>query len=285
MKKLTTSLGLNGTRLNVLGLTALGLTTLLSSNVWAGDKGNQISFGDDNQCQVSLNYDVAVEPRKLVISEAQKEVYRIEQGKLYVEGNEVELDSEQQQLVNQYAADVSKQLPEVIDLVHDAVDIASTAVSMALTPLLGDAAGAKIDAMMASLSERIDTVAYQHGDRFYLGATESSLEETFGKEFEQEMEQLVQSSIGSMMMSLGSEMMSGDGDSFEEKMQSFSAKMEKVGEDIETQIEQQADELDERANLLCDNFQQLAALEQQLHQQVPQLNKYPLMNLQQQQLK
>ncbi|WP_110458520.1 YggN family protein [Shewanella algidipiscicola] len=261
--------------------TSLGLCALLavSSSVQASEKGNHFSFSNDNsQCEVSLNYDVAVEPQKLVISEAEKEVYRIEVGKLYVDGVEVQLDAKQRTLINQYADEVSRQLPEVIDLVHDAVSIASTAVSMALTPLLGDASGAKIDEMMTGLSQRIDTVAYQNGDKFYLGATESSLEETFGQEFEQQMEQLVQSSIGSMMMTLGSEMMKGDGDSFEQKMQAFATKMDNVGKDIEVQIEQQSNDLQQRADKLCDDFQQLVALESQLRQQVPELTAYPLMN-------
>ncbi|GIU42441.1 YggN family protein [Shewanella algidipiscicola] len=261
--------------------TSLGLCALLavSSSVQASEKDNHFSFSNDNsQCEVSLNYDVAVEPQKLVISEAEKEVYRIEVGKLYVDGVEVQLDAKQRTLINQYADEVSRQLPEVIDLVHDAVSIASTAVSMALTPLLGDASGAKIDEMMTELSQRIDTVAYQNGDKFYLGATESSLEETFGQEFEQQMEQLVQSSIGSMMMTLGSEMMKGDGDSFEQKMQAFATKMDNVGKDIEVQIEQQSNDLQQRADKLCDDFQQLVALESQLRQQVPELTAYPLMN-------
>lgn len=261
--------------------TSLGLCALLavSSSVQASEKDNHFSFSNDNsQCEVSLNYDVAVEPQKLVISEAEKEVYRIEVGKLYVDGVEVQLDAKQRTLINQYADEVSRQLPEVIDLVHDAVSIASTAVSMALTPLLGDASGAKIDEMMTGLSQRIDTVAYQNGDKFYLGATESSLEETFGQEFEQQMEQLVQSSIGSMMMTLGSEMMKGDGDSFEQKMQAFATKMDNVGKDIEVQIEQQSNDLQQRADKLCDDFQQLVALESQLRQQVPELTAYPLMN-------
>ncbi|GIU41976.1 hypothetical protein TUM3794_24260 [Shewanella colwelliana] len=268
-----------------LGLTALVLATTSSAWAHGGDDDNHLSFGSDgHQCEVSLNYDVAVEPKKLTISESKKEVYRIELGELYIDGKQVSLNNQQQVIVNQYASEVSAQLPEVIDLVHDAVDIASTAVSMALTPLLGDTSGAKIDEMMASLSDRIDNVAYQHGDKFYLGATESSLEDTFGQEFEQEMEQLVQSSIGSMMMTLGSQMMSGDGDSFEQKMESFAAKMDNVGKDIEVQLEQQSADLEARADKLCDNFQQLVALETKLRAQVPELDKYPLIKAPKQQL-
>ncbi|EDQ01763.1 DUF2884 family protein [Shewanella benthica] len=125
---------------------------------------------------------------------------------------------------------------------------------------------------------RIEKVAYQNGDKFYLGSTQSSLEDTFGEEFEQEVEQLVKNSIGTMMINLGSEMLSGDGDSFEQKMQAFGQKMENVSQDIEQQMEVQAQDLKARADKMCDNLQNLIALEQKLRIAVPELEKYPLID-------
>ena len=191
MRKLATSIGISAV------LFASGTITSASAH----EDHSSASYSSDNhQCEVTLNYDITVEPKLLAISDEGKEVYRIEMGKLYVEGKQVTLNARQQQLLTQYSDQVSTQVPEVIALVHDAVGIASTAASMALTPLLGDAAGAKLDEMMDGLEERIEKVAYQNGDKFYLGSTQSSLEDTFGEEFEQEVEQLVKNSIGTMMI-------------------------------------------------------------------------------------
>ncbi len=263
MKKLLTSVGVSAVLLSASSL------QMVSAHDESGKHFN-------NECEVSLNYDVTVEPKKLTVSEVGKEQYRIEMNKLFVNGEQVSLNKQQQQLVSQYADEVSSQVPEVIELVNDAVAMASTAVSMALTPLLGDATGSKIDEMMDGLQERIEEVAYQNGDKFYLGATESSLESAFGEEFEKEMEQLVQNSIGTMMMSLGSQMMSGDGDSFEAKMDAFSVKMDSIGEDIELQMEEQAQDLEARGEKLCQNFKSLVELEKKLQTQVPELANYSL---------
>ncbi len=269
MRKLATSIGFSAL------LLAGGTVTAVSAH----QEHSSTSYsGDNSQCEVALNYDISVEPKVMAVSDAGTEVYRIEMGKLYVQGKQVSLDAKQQKLLVQYSDEVSKQVPEVIALVHDAVGIASTAASMALTPLLGDAAGAKLDEMMDGLEQRVEQVAYQNGDKFYLGSTQSSLEETFGDEFEQEVEQLVKNSIGSMMINLGSEMMSGDGDSFEKKMEAFGQKMENVGQDIELQMESQAQELEHRADKMCDDFQQLIALEQKLRAEVPELEDYPLID-------
>ena len=269
MRKLATSIGISAV------LFASGTITSVSAH----EDHSSTSYSSDNShCEVALNYDITVEPKLLAISDEGKEVYRIEMGKLYVQGEQVILNARQQQVLTQYSDQVSTQVPEVIALVHDAVGIASTAASMALTPLLGDAAGAKLDEMMDGLEQRIEKVAYQNGDKFYLGSTQSSLEDTFGEEFEQEVEQLVKNSIGTMMINLGSEMLSGDGDSFEQKMEAFGQKMENVGQDIELQMEAQAQDLEARADKMCDNFQNLIALEQKLRIAVPELEKYPLID-------
>ncbi|AQS37506.1 Protein of unknown function (DUF2884) [Shewanella psychrophila] len=269
MRKLATSIGISAV------LFASGTITSVSAH----EEHSSASYSSDkSQCEVALNYDITVEPKLLAISDEGKEVYRIEMGKLYVQGEQVSLNARQQKLLIQYSDQVSTQVPEVIALVHDAVGVASTAASMALTPLLGDAAGAKLDEMMDGLEQRIEKVAYKNGDTFYLGSTHSSLEDAFGEEFEQEIEQLVKNSIGTMMINLGSEMLSGEGDSFEQKMEAFGQKMENVGQDIELQVDAQTQDLEARADKMCDNFQDLIALEQKLRVAVPELENYPLID-------
>ncbi|GGJ02520.1 hypothetical protein GCM10007978_45000 [Shewanella hanedai] len=272
MRKLTTS----------IGISAVIFAASAVSTTQAHEQGN--SYSDNNQCEATLNYDISVEPKMLTVTTGDTEVYRIEVDQLFIEGESVPLNKAQKKLLTQYSDELSTQVPEVIGLVHDAVEIASSAASMALTPLLGDAAGAKLDEMMDGLEERVEKVAYQNGDKFYLGATQSSLEDTFGEEFEQELEQLVKNSIGSMMINLGSQMLSGDGESFEQSMEAFAMKMENVGQDIELQMDSQAKDLESRADKMCERFMYLVELEQKLRVQVPELAQYPLIDAPERQL-
>ncbi|MGL4713386.1 MAG: DUF2884 family protein, partial [Shewanella sp.] len=126
------------------------------------------------------------------------------------------------------------------------------------------------------VQKRVDSVAYKNGEHFYLGATEGSIQSAFTDEFEQEMEQIVQNSIGSIMMNIGGQIMSGGGESFEAKMDTFSKKMHNLGQDIEQQVESQAKGLEVRADRLCDRFEHLLVLENQLRQAVPELAPYAL---------
>ncbi|WOT04279.1 YggN family protein [Shewanella youngdeokensis] len=259
-------------------LTSVGLCAVLvtASSFQLANAHDDSEPNSNNECEVSLHYDVTVEPQKLLISEAGTERYRIEQDQLFVNGNKVALSQQQQSLVAEYAERVSADVPEVIELVNEAVVMASTAVSMVLTPLIGDATGATFDQMAVSLQNRVETVAYQSGDKFYLGATESSLERAFDEEFEQEMEQLIKSSIGTMLVSIGSQMLSSEGGSFEQKMETFSAQMESIGDDIERQMDSQAQDLELRGNKLCDSFKSLVVLEKEMQTQIPELAIYSL---------
>jgi len=234
---------------------------------------------NDEKCNVTLNYDVTVEPKKLQISDNGAEKYRVELDQLYVDGKKVTLNAKQQTLLTQYSDELSRQVPDVIYLVTDAVSMASQAVNMALTPIFGDATGSQIDKLMTGIQTRIDTMAYQQGDKFYLGSTDSSIEHAFNQEFEQEIEQMVANSMGSLMMTLGSQVMSSEGGSFEEKMTAFSKKMDNVSKDIEQQLASQSQDLQLRATKICDDFEGLLVLENQARQAIPELRPYTLAKL------
>ncbi|GGP40077.1 YggN family protein [Shewanella saliphila] len=256
----------------------LALTSVLfTAGAWTPAMA-KMSLNDD-KCNVTLNYDVTVEPTNLQISDNGAEKYRVELGQLYVDGKKITLNDDQQKLLTEYSEALSSQVPDVIDLVGDVVSIATQAVNMALTPILGEAAGTHIDKLMSGIQQRVDTMAYQQGDKFYLGSTEASIEKTFNEEFEQEIEQMVTSSMGSLMMTLGSQIMSSDGGTFEEKMNAFSQKMDNVGNDIEQQLESQSQELEARATKVCDNFEGLLVLENQARQAIPELAPYTLAKL------
>ncbi|UJF23114.1 YggN family protein [Shewanella sp. OMA3-2] len=238
----------------------------------------KMSLNDQN-CNVTLHYDVTVEPKSVKVSEKGLEKYRVEVGQLYVEGKAVALTPAQQKTLTQYSDEVSRQVPEVVELVGEVVTLATQAVTMALTPLLGDAAGSQINKLMNGIEQRVDAMAFQQGDKYFIGSTESSLEQTFNDEFEQEMENIVSNSIGSLMMSMGSQIMSSEGGTFEQKMNAFAAKMDNVGKDIELQMESQSKALEGRADKVCGDFEKLMVLENQLRKDIPQLAPYKLASL------
>ncbi|MGL4712361.1 MAG: DUF2884 family protein, partial [Shewanella sp.] len=139
LNKLLTGFALSGV---ILGTSSVPLAQALTAPKF------------DERCEVALNYDVTVEPKKLVMSEKGTEKYRIEADKLFVAGKQVNLTDKQKKLVTQYADEVSTQVPAAIELVNEAVSVVSKAVGVALTPLMGDVTGTKFGQIMAGVQKR-----------------------------------------------------------------------------------------------------------------------------------
>ncbi|MCL2918174.1 YggN family protein [Shewanella litorisediminis] len=263
-------------------ITGVALATLIGVTVAVPAKAQGIST--DN-CDVNLNYDISVEPKKLVLSQKGDEFYRFEPGKLFVEGKEVKLNAEQRALVDNYADSLANQVPEFVALVTDAITLASTAVNTALTPLLGDETGARVAELMDNVNERLGEVMHKDGDSYYVGVTDGSIDEVFDKEFEREIENLVQESVGTLMIKLGTEILSSEGDSFEAKMEAFGKKMEAMGEQIELEMESQSKSLEARATKVCDQFETLLVLESELRTKVPELSELEISDRKEAQLR
>jgi hypothetical protein len=263
-------------------VTGVALATLIGVTAVVPAMAHGIS---NDSCDVNLNYDISLEPQKLVLSQKGDEFYRFEPGKLYVEGKEVALTGEQRALVDSYADSVARQVPEFVSLVTEAVGLASQAVNTALTPLLGEDTGNRVGELMDNVNERLGEVMHKNGDSYYIGVTDGSIDEVFDKEFEQEIENLVQESVGTLMVRLGTEILSSEGDSFEAKMEAFGQKMEAMGEQIEREMEAQASTLEARANKMCDEFETLVALESELRAKVPELSKLELADAKQEALR
>lgn len=244
-------------------------TLALSGALLAGAaQANTISHDD---CNISLNYDLTYANKTLSVSEQQHELYRIEGDQLFVDGKPVTLTAKQQQLVSDYRAGVFAQMPKVIGLVDDAMDIATDAVGTSLQPLLGDEGSAKLQQAMENLHQRLSDLAYHRGDTYFVGASEDAIEEAFDDEFSDEIEQVVMSSMGSVLMNIGKTMMNGD-------WEDFGAKMDRMGDEIEARVDAKSQVLERHADELCVGFSELQVQEQQLQQQIPALARYTLID-------
>ncbi|QSX32859.1 YggN family protein [Shewanella avicenniae] len=254
-------------------VSALALTGVMV----VGQAQAAVYHGNDS-CNISLNYDVTLQQQQLRVAEKNNELYRIDGDKLFVNGKQVSLNHKQQQLLQDYRTGLSAQIPKVVTLLDNAMDLATDAVGSSLTPLLGDSGTEKLNGALEKLHQRINDAAYQRGDVYYIGASDDSLDQVFGDEFENDIEQVVMSSIGNIMVNIGQSMINSDGGSFEEKMEAFGEKMERLGDDIEARMEVRSSEIERNADELCESFAELQKLEAKVQQQIPELEDYTLIS-------
>lgn len=245
---------------------------ILSSTAFAHDSHFNIS---SENCAVSFQNDVRISDTLLTIENKTEQQLKItSKGQLYLNGNEVALNSSQQYAVSQYQLALRQELPKVADIALDAVKIAGVALEE-----VGNAFGLSsledMNDVMDELSGEVKNTFYRQGD-FVMGEKSfNEFDTTFESKFEARMEDAIKSSmmesIGSLLVTIGSEMLSSGGD-----MKEFEARMEKMGQNIEEKVELQAKGIEERADKLCEDFTKLATMESELTEAIPQLSDYKL---------
>ncbi|MGL4475177.1 MAG: DUF2884 family protein [Shewanella sp.] len=227
-------------------------------------------------CNIDMNYDIDMTPTKLTFTQQGKESYRIDNQRLFINNEQIRLTAQQQASLNSYAQAMRKQVPQVVTLANDAVVLVSGALNESLTPLLGTQSQPQIDKLSQSLADKVKTIAVKNGDSYHLGGDRADGNETLEQALTNEVQQLIQNAMGTVMLSMGGQIMMMEGDSFDQKMLAFGAKMQKEAQQIETRVKTNAQQLKQQANAICAQLPELKQLQQQLWQQVPELAQVPV---------
>lgn len=239
-------------------------------------ENSHYQFGDE--CELSLNYDVELERNLLRVSDEGELLYRIEGDRLWVRGKEVELNREQQAMVQDYYAEMERQLPKVVDLANDALKLAGSALDAVFTELseFGVSPDQGSD-IMGTIQDKVNASMRTDNGGYRLGANSlDSLSDELDQALESEIEEVVSKSVGGILMALGQAMSEGENGDFEQRMEDFGQRMERMGERIEAEMEVQAEALEQQANALCEEWLVLDEMEQQLQRNIPEMAEFDL---------
>jgi hypothetical protein len=247
---------------------------LFSGGALAHTSASSINISGDS-CNMKFQQTVRIAPNTVEIQSGQDQTMRIEEnGDLYINDQMISLNNDEQNALENYADNLRNQLPQVAEIALEGVKIAGVAIEE-----VGNAFG--IDSM-ESMSDLMDELSVEIHDKFYQDGTFvmsehgfDSMEDTFGKKFEDKMEQAMEAavmdSIGSLLIALGSELLGSGGD-----LQEFENRMQNMGKQIEQKVELQAKNLEVKAHALCGSMSELAAQEDVLQEFLPQLKTYDL---------
>lgn len=237
---------------------------------------------DDSSCNVNFDKDLSINSQLVSMKDAGTELWRINNnGQLWLDGKAITTDSNTQALLREYQAGIRTQTLETVALVEDALLLAADAVNSVVTELTGDSLQdhPALQTALDKIKASTDSIVVRSGDSIDIyGSRFDSLDNAFGPEFEQAIEEAVTSSIGSIMMLVGKAMTSGEGN-FEQRMEAFGERMERFGEDLEARMDIKASALEQRGDAMCANLQQLDVLESQIQQAIPQMQQHDLIDI------
>jgi len=250
-------------------LLTLTSAILMSGSVWA-----------HNSCDIDLNAHVRIDNKVVEFSDENQPLYKIVDDKyLYVEGDKVSLDKQQQVLITQYSKDIKALVPEVRGVVTEGIDLAVEGVGLAFNELLGEDndVGNELTSELTIIKDELaQKLSLEHG--VSIGKEGVADDNFFGKEFENRIETVVESavkkSMGTLLIAVGKEMLFSGGDP-----EAFEARMENFGEQIETEMESRAEELEKKANVLCYSVKKLDEQEEHLREEVSELAPFNMIKV------
>jgi len=234
------------------------------------------------QCSVNFNYGVIIDPNHIRMTEKGITVVQINgESQLFVEGIQQTLSIEQQSLISQFSLGIRSQVPEIVSIAIEGVDIGLKAVNKAIGSLTGEnsAAQQKIQTKFDELKWRIRTRFNQSANNYYIAPQDfNDFADIFTGEFEQEIEEIISDSIGTILLAVGEAMISDDSDSpgSEKRISTFDERIETMGKDLELEVSASTNALANKAEQFCLQLSELDKIEHEIQHSIKSLKRFNL---------
>lgn len=234
-----------------------------------------------NECDIELDGKLSFENQLLTVTTDKDDVITIDQyHNIAVNGDMLTLDAQQQQWAEDYYQGIHDAVPQVVELAHDGIELASVAIEQVLGEMLGvdTSEVAMLTEKLNELNGQIDHSFYADDGSIRIHSEQFDEEHFFGdaweEEFEEAVEEVVMESMGRLMVAIGTEMMfsGGNMDSFEERMENFAS-------EIEGNLEFKGEQLEEKADALCYSLASVDFAENQLQQTLEPLKDLNVFNV------
>jgi len=233
-----------------------------------------------SQCNIHFNYGVVIDPLHIRILNTDKTYVQINgKSQLFVSGREIKLTEEQQALVAQYSQGIRKQIPEIISIAIEGVDVGLKAVNKVIAGLTGEnsASHQRLQKRFDELQWRIRKRFNQTDNNFYIASQDfDDFDEIFAGEFENEIEAIVSESIGTILTAVGDAMANKDQENSEKRVNTFDDRLSSMGNELELEIGSKANAIESKAELFCQQLKLLNNIETQLIQTITQLKGFDL---------
>ncbi len=232
------------------------------------------------QCDINFAHGVIIDPAHIrIVNQGQTYVQVNGEHQLFVNGREVKLSPEQQAQLSEYTAGIREQVPAIVSIAIEGVELGLKAVNKVISGLTGENSAShqqfqeKFDEMKWRLRAR-----FNHSDDSYYIAPQDfdDFDEVFAGEFEKEIESIVSDSVGTILIAVGEAMTHREEQSSEQRVETFDQRIETMANDIKLGISNQANALEVKAEKICARLIALDEIENRLQLEIPALSEFNL---------
>ncbi|WP_440875725.1 DUF2884 family protein [Thalassotalea sp. PLHSN55] len=236
-----------------------------------------------NTCDINFQYGVIISPEHVRFLNEGKTYLQINDAKqLFLEGREVELSKAQQQLLANYTQGIQQQVPEIVSIAIESVDIGLKAVNKVIGGLTGENSEShqQIQKKFEDLQWRLRKRFNHTTDNYYIAPQDfDDFDEIFAGQFEEEIEEIIFQSLGTILLAVGEAISNREEGNSEQRANTLDDRMELLGKDLEVEITSRAQALEQKAEQFCQGLIELDSLETELRANIPQLVDFDLIQV------
>jgi hypothetical protein len=234
------------------------------------------------ECAINFNYGVIIDPKHIrIIDKSQTKVQINGEKQLFILGRELKLTDNQKALLAQFSAGIREKLPEMVSITIEGVDIGLKAANQVIGGLTGENSSSqqKVQEKFEELKFRIRARFNQSANNYYIAPQDfNDFDQMFAGEFEQEIEEIVSDSIGTILKAVGQSMLTehntGEPGSEEQRISIYDDRLTSFGKGLHLDVTQRAKALEEKVSLFCVQLTALDKMEHKLQKSIPELLKY-----------
>lgn len=230
-----------------ISVVAASVLLITSSSVFAQANINT------NECNLTLNNDLSISPDHVRIIEDDETIVDIYNDKLlFINGEMIDLDNQEQQMIVEYATYIRNAVPEVTAIALEAVTLAFDGLNNGLGNMVDiQQSEYKFDALKTKIKQK-----YQSGEGQYTitkGELNSDIQdEEIELLVEEIMEDMVPNIVGGLLTNIGQAISNGEDININ------------LDADFERQIDERSELIELKASAFCHKMKKLDELEQTL---------------------
>lgn len=197
---------------------------------------------------------------------------------LFIRGDQISLTAEQKSLVKEFSLGLRKELPEIVSIAMDSMELGFSALNKIIKGFAGTDAAQGIEEHISVLQGRLLGRFARSGDNFYLAPQGlNGLTDFFEEELSNQVKSVVTNSLHIMLGAMDEAFKQSESD-IEGKRVDLGERVDMISSEVERSLKFNADRLEEKAAAFCQRFETLDAIEARLQKQLPRLRDFDILS-------
>lgn len=229
-------------------------------------------------CPIQLKMGLLIAPDHIRVMDMGRTQVQINHDKqLFIRGVEIILTKEQQELVNEFSIGLRKELPEIVTIAMDSMELGFNALDQVIQGLSGTDTARGINEHFDELKGGLLKRFARSGDNFYIAPQGmSELEDFFKDELSNQVREIVTGSLKVMLAAMG-EAYNRSESVIEGQTIDMGERVELISSEVEKSLEYNASRFAEKSRAFCKRFETLEETETRLQKQIPSLYQYDIL--------